>query len=78
MLPGVFHCGGGVGPACFDPLAKVIAWVEEGKAPDTILAQQMAGDRVIRSRPLCAYPQVAKYRGEGSPDDAESFRCANP
>jgi tannase/feruloyl esterase len=77
MMPGVFHCSGGVGPACFDPLALVIPWVEKGKAPGTIVAQQREGAKVIRTRPLCAYPQVAKYRGEGSPDDAASFQCAD-
>ena len=77
MMPGVFHCSGGVGPACFDPLAQVIPWVEKGKAPGSILAAQMDGGKVLRTRPLCAYPEVAKYQGQGSPDDAASFRCAD-
>jgi Tannase and feruloyl esterase len=77
MMPGVFHCSGGVGPACFDPLAQVIPWVEKGKAPGSVLAAQMDGGKVLRTRPLCAYPEVAKYQGQGSPDDAASFRCAD-
>jgi feruloyl esterase len=78
MLPGVFHCSGGVGPACFDPLARVIPWVEKGAAPEAIVALQMDGDKVVRTRPLCPYPEMAQYQGKGSPDDAASFRCAAP
>lgn len=75
MMPGVFHCGGGVGPACFDPLARVIPWVERGTAPEAVVATQMEGSHVLRSRPLCPYPQVARYQGAGSVDDAANFRC---
>jgi len=78
MMPGVFHCSGGVGPACFDPLAKVIPWVEQGKAPEAITALQLEGGKVLRSRPLCPYPQVARYQGQGSKDDAGNFRCSDP
>jgi feruloyl esterase len=78
MMPGVFHCNGGVGPACFDPLARVISWVEKGKAPEAIVAQQVEGGKVSRTRPLCPYPQAARYQGQGSPDDAANFRCAAP
>lgn len=75
MMPGVFHCSGGVGPACFDPIARVIPWVENGRTPGPIVAQQIAGDKVLRSRPLCPYPQAARYKGTGSVDDASSFQC---
>lgn len=77
MMPGVFHCSGGVGPACFDPLTQIVPWVEKGKAPESIVAQQLEQGRAVRSRPLCPYPQVARYDGKGSKDDAGSFRCAN-
>ncbi|MGH9720078.1 MAG: tannase/feruloyl esterase family alpha/beta hydrolase, partial [Bryobacteraceae bacterium] len=77
MLPGVFHCSGGVGPACFDPLTNLIPWVEHGKAPDSIVASRLEGGKVLRTRPLCPYPQVAKYQGQGSIDDASNFRCSN-
>jgi len=76
MLPGVFHCGGGAGPACFDPLARVIPWVEQGLAPGAIVASQVEGGKVLRTRPLCPYPQAAAYQGRGSIDDAANFRCA--
>ncbi|MBI1787336.1 MAG: tannase/feruloyl esterase family alpha/beta hydrolase [Acidobacteria bacterium] len=78
MLPGVFHCGGGVGPACFDPLANLIPWVEREKAPGQIVASRMEGGKALRTRPLCPYPQVAQYQGQGSPDDAANFRCSDP
>ncbi len=79
MMPGVFHCGGGVGPACFDPLAHLIPWVEQGKTPEAIVASQVAdGGKVVRTRPLCPYPEVADYQGRGSPDEAAAFRCAGP
>ncbi|MFN7933046.1 MAG: tannase/feruloyl esterase family alpha/beta hydrolase [Bryobacteraceae bacterium] len=60
MMPGVFHCSGGVGPACFDPLSRVIAWVEQGKAPAAIEAEQREGQTVVRRRNLCPYPQVER------------------
>ena len=53
-------------------------WVEQGLAPERVLATQSASGKVVRTRPLCPYPQVAKYRGTGSVDDAASFACAEP
>ncbi|MDX1982618.1 MAG: tannase/feruloyl esterase family alpha/beta hydrolase [Bryobacteraceae bacterium] len=76
MMPGVFHCGGGVGPASFDPLNPLINWVENNQPPESLRAEQVAGGKVVRSRPLCPYPQVAKYKGSGSADEAENFTCA--
>jgi feruloyl esterase len=52
------------------------AWVEQGRAPADILASQIANGGVVRTRPLCAFPQVAKYRGSGSLNDAANFMCA--
>lgn len=78
MMPGVFHCSGGVGPACFDPLSNLIPWVEQGKAPEKIIASRVEGGRTVRTRPLCPYPQVAAYSGKGSLDDAANFQCADP
>jgi len=73
MVPGMDHCGGGDGPNTFDTLTALEQWVEKGKAPDQILATK-AG----RTRPLCPYPQVARYGGSGSVDAAASFACADP
>ena len=55
----------------------ILSWVEDGKAPDTILATRRdQSGAVTRSRPLCQYPQVAKYKGSGSTDDAANFSCS--
>jgi feruloyl esterase len=52
--------------------------VEQGKAPDTLIASHLTDGKVDRTRPLCPYPQVAKYKGTGSIDDAANFVCAAP
>jgi feruloyl esterase len=79
LVPGMGHCGGGDGPNTFDKMAAITQWVEEGKAPDRVVAAHSNGQgQVDRTRPLCPYPQVAKYRGSGSIDDADSFSCAAP
>jgi feruloyl esterase len=78
MAPGMGHCSGGEGPDTFDMMAALEQWVEEGRAPDRILATQATRGTVVRSRPLCPYPQVATYRGAGSLDTASSFDCRQP
>jgi feruloyl esterase len=76
MVPGMTHCGGGVGTATFDMLAALEQWVEQGKAPDQIPASRVLPDgKIERTRPLCAYPQVATYKGSGSTDEAANFSC---
>ena len=78
MVPGMAHCSGGVGPDQNDSVSAVIDWVEKGKAPDAIVARKIVGRQVTRSRPLCPYPQVARYKGQGSVDDAANFSCVAP
>lgn len=78
MMPGVFHCNGGVGPDRVDTLTPLVAWVEKGVAPDRLVATQKVGDTTRRTRPLCVYPQVATYRGAGSADEAGNFTCTAP
>ena len=78
MQPGVFHCGGGPGAGSFEPLLNVVDWAEKGQAPDRITAARIVDGKTVRTRPLCPYPQTAKYTGSGSIDEAESFRCAAP
>jgi feruloyl esterase len=78
MVPGMAHCGGGIGPDRFDPMTAIINWVEKDHAPDLMLASREVDDQVVRTRPLCPYPQVARYSGEGSIDDAANFRCVTP
>jgi feruloyl esterase len=75
MAPGMAHCGGGEGPNSFDMLSALERWVEQGVAPDQIVASRIVDGRAIRTRPLCPYPQVAVYKGSGSIDDAASFAC---
>ncbi len=75
MVPGMFHCGGGVGCGNFDKLTPLIQWTESGKAPDSLPAAQIVNGKTVRTRPLCPYPQVAKYKGSGSVDDAANFSC---
>jgi feruloyl esterase len=75
MVPGMNHCGGGDGTATFDMHAALEQWVEKGAAPAQIPAARGAGGKTERTRPLCAFPQVATYKGSGSTDDAASFVC---
>ena len=75
MAPGVGHCGGGAGPNQFDMFAALVAWVEDGAAPDRIIATRVESGAVVRTRPLCAYPYVARYDGRGDPNAAASFEC---
>jgi hypothetical protein len=75
MIPGMSHCGGGVCPNQHDPMTAIINWVEKGKAPEKILVKQVVNGEVVRTRPLCPYPQIAKYKGTGDIDDAANFEC---
>lgn len=78
MAPGMEHCSGGPGPDTFDALGALEQWVEQGIAPDKIIASHLTNGTVDRTRPLCPYPQVARYAGTGSTDDAANFDCVNP
>ena len=94
MVPGMQHCGGGPGPNVFgqtsapegdaqhDVNRALEHWVEDGVAPSQIIAAKYKGatpsSGVARTRPLCAYPQVAEWTGSGSTDEAANFVCAAP
>lgn len=78
MAPGMGHCGGGIGPDRHDSMTAMIDWVEKGKAPESLLASRLVDKQVVRTRPLCPYPQVARYSGQGSIDEAANFRCVAP
>ncbi len=78
LEPGMGHCGGGEGPNVFDKVSALEQWVEQKKAPEKMIASHMTDGKVDRTRPLCAYPQVAKYKGTGSIDDAANFTCKAP
>jgi len=91
MAPGMQHCGGGPGPDSFgavgnlkfdDPQQSLDAsleqWVEKGTAPLRIIASKYASDDNVQpkmTRPLCTYPQAAKYKGSGDSNDAANFVC---
>jgi Tannase and feruloyl esterase len=78
MVPGMGH-GPSAGPAYSDWLETMRAWVEEGKAPDAIVATRPAAQgRPAMSRPLCPYPEIARYQGRGDINDAASFACVVP
>ncbi len=93
MVPGMQHCGGGPGPDVFgqmgfstsnDPQHNMYLaleqWVEKGTAPSSVIATKQPGEgsAVKVTRPLCAYPQVAKYKGSGDTNDAANFVCGAP
>ncbi len=77
LAPGMGHCGGGPGPNQFDALGALEKWVEQGSAPDRLIATHVTDGKADRTRPLCPYPQVARWKGAGSTDDAASFVCAS-
>lgn len=91
MVPGMQHCIGGPGPSAFgqlgvptaakgDPFAIFAAlqtWTEGGAAPGPIIATKWSAEhKPEMTRPICPYPEVPKYQGAGSADDAASFHCA--
>jgi feruloyl esterase len=78
LAPGMGHCGGGEGPNVFDKVGALERWVEQGQAPETLTASHRTDGKVDRTRPLCPYPQVARYKGTGSIDDAANFVCRVP
>jgi feruloyl esterase len=78
MAPGMGHCAGGEGPDTFDKVKALEDWVERGQAPTRFEASHSVNGRVDRTRPLCPYPQLARYSGTGSIDDAANFSCKAP
>ena len=91
MAPGMVHCAGGPGAWQADYTDPIVKWREEGVAPERIVAthpgsmaldhldaQAQTGQDRSFTRPLCAYPELAQYDGEGDPDDEASFGCAEP
>jgi hypothetical protein len=89
-IPGHNHCQGGPSTDQFDMLSAVVNWVEKGQAPDRVMATARVGanadvpgnwvtaDGKPRTRPLCPYPQQARYSGSGDINDGQNFVCRNP
>jgi feruloyl esterase len=94
LAPGMHHCGGGAGPSDFgqggpsaennDPstslAAALEAWVEEGRAPEQVIARQplppgVPEDQSVRTGLLCAHPKRAALASEADPMRAESYSC---
>jgi feruloyl esterase len=78
MVPGMNHCSGGVGPSQIDYLSTMERWREAGQSPASITAYRVRGHEVDMTRPVCAYPNVAKWTGVGSTNDAANFKCVAP
>jgi hypothetical protein len=74
LVPGMYHCRGGeFALDNFDLLTAAMNWVEKGTAPEFVVATGKAFPG--RSRPLCAWPKYAHYKGQGDSDRAENFEC---
>jgi hypothetical protein len=74
MFPSVYHCGGGYGPSQFDMVAPLVAWVEQGIAPDKIIASQTdSSGQVTRTFPVFPYPEQTVYTGQGRINDASNY-----
>jgi feruloyl esterase len=75
MVPGMAHCRGGDGPNTFDTLTAMEQWREQGVTPVQMMGSNPQSGL---SRPLCPYPQYAKYKGSGDLKDAKNWACAAP
>ncbi len=89
LVPGMYHCSGGPGALAFgttgpppqadadhDIVKAAERWVEQGAAPEKIIATKYVDRKAALQRPLCAYPLVARYKGSGDMNDAASFSCS--
>ena len=90
-VPGMGHCSGGPATDQADFITPLVAWVEQGKAPKSVIASARGAGNVggvnadlpadwaaNRTRPLCPYPSVATYKGSGDVESASSFECRAP
>ena len=75
-IPGMGHCMGGAGCDTFDKLGTIDAWVTRGEAPHRIVAAKVTGGKIVRTSLICAYPEIAKYKGSGDTGEEASFACA--
>lgn len=91
LAPGMGHCRRGpdsfgqdfsgdapVVDAEHDMLSAIVRWVEEGVAPDKIIASKVRDEKTIRTRPLCPHPKQAIYLGDGDANNAQNFECRLP
>jgi hypothetical protein len=74
MFPSMYHCAGGYGPSQFDLIAPMVAWVEQGIAPDKVISSQTDNTgQVVRTFPVFPYPEQTQYTGQGSINDANNY-----
>ena len=79
LAPGVDYGFRGAGATPIGQMEAIVRWVEEGQPPDKLMAERRdRGGKIIQTRPLFPYPQVAKYKGTGSTDDAANFVNQTP
>ncbi|MCP5145281.1 MAG: tannase/feruloyl esterase family alpha/beta hydrolase [Gammaproteobacteria bacterium] len=80
IAPGVNHCAGGPGADHIEALNAMMDWVENGKAPSTLVASKVdqATDATKFTRPLCEFPGYPQYNGSGDSNSADSFTCVTP
>ena len=73
MPAGLGMCPGFMDPDSFDTQKAIEQWVEQGTAPDTIMGKNKVGEVVHRSRPICAWPRAAIYKGRGDSNNAVNY-----
>jgi feruloyl esterase len=73
LLPGVLHCGGGTGPDNIDWLKIIRDWVENGKAPDRLIASKSENGKITMTRPVFPYPKLSVYSGKGNVNEEKNF-----
>jgi hypothetical protein len=82
LVPGAGHCGGGIGAYPTTGFQAMVDWVEKGIEPGALIgtrnADTDANYPLKRTRPICPYPEVARWDGSGSIEDASSFMCVPP
>ncbi|MBA4089478.1 MAG: tannase/feruloyl esterase family alpha/beta hydrolase [Sphingobium sp.] len=75
-VPGMNHCEGGPATDRYDAFAAMVAWVEQGRAPDRLHGVASAASPWPgRARPICKYPEYARYKGKGDIEREDSFEC---
>ena len=77
LAPGVDHCGLGITPGAIptDAFGSLVSWVENGTAPEYLVAATAPNAKLQTTRKICKYPLISRYRGHGDPSSSKSFDC---
>jgi len=78
VVPGMFHCEGGLDVDRFDMMTPLIRWVESGDAPGEMIGTRVEDGKTVRTRPVCPYPRRLKFLGKGDGNDRTQFACVAP